>query len=189
MHDFSASIARLSETSCGCGRGSKLSHSHFCHCMIWISPSKKLSGVFNYCWLPIHKRGFFTETHISIPSPTIHTLWRNNCTKQLLPISSRLAAPGELHSAAPCDHVTPVGLSTALPLTSQRPGHFAVLHVQINLCSASGQQFSFADLPRILWEVHEPWVWSSGTQWLVTGFSFRSWRGVIAPLRWLRGTV
>lgn len=45
-----------------------------------------------------------------MPSPTIHTLWRNNCTKQLLPISSRLAAlvqpplimsGGSEHSSAP----------------------------------------------------------------------------------------
>lgn len=34
------------------------------------------------------------ETDAFTPSPTIHTLWRNNCTKQLLPISSRLAAFG-----------------------------------------------------------------------------------------------
>lgn len=53
-----------------------------------------------------------------MPSPTIHTLWKNNCIKQLLPLSSRLAALGELHGAAPSDHITPVDLSRALPLTS-----------------------------------------------------------------------
>lgn len=45
-------------------------------------------------------------------SPTVNALWRNNCTKHLLPISSRLSALRNdalerPQSADHCDHVTP----------------------------------------------------------------------------------
>lgn len=182
MHAFSASIARLSETCCGCGRGSKLSHSHFCHCMMWIFPPKKLSGVFNYCWLPIHKRGSSQKYTSSCP-----LLQYIHCEEIIAQNSCFLFPPAWLLLES-CTMQLP--LITSLqwfwaqfcPSPPWRPGNSAIFHVQINLCSATGQQFPLANLPRVLWEVHEHWVGSAGTQWLVTGFSFRSWRGHIAPL-------
>lgn len=83
MHDFSASIAKLSETSCGCGRGSKLFTNISVTVWFGFPPPKKLSGVFNYCWLPIHKRGSSQKHTSPCPLPQyIHCeeiIARNSC--------------------------------------------------------------------------------------------------------------
>lgn len=150
-------------------------------------PPKKLSGVFNYCWLSIHKRGSSQKHTSSCP-----LLQYIHCEEIIAQNRCFLFPPGWLLLGS-CTVQPP--LITSLhwiwsqlcPSLPWRPRHFATLHVQINLYSASGQQFALENLPKIVWEVHGPHTWSARTQWLVSGFSFRSWRGGIAPLGWLGG--
>lgn len=124
IHDFAASIARSLKKSYSCGKGSELLCSHFCHCMIWISPPKKQSGVINYCKFPIHKRG--SSWKCTPSHPLLQNIHCEEITAQtgcflFLPgwLLLGMTAPEKPQSAAPLpQYVISPDPSTVLPLTT-----------------------------------------------------------------------